>query len=277
MTPSTRDPLLDHIVVLVPHAVLVKPPSWLDAALTLFPGGRHADNLTENKLVLFPDGSYLELIAFLPGVDRSSHRWGACKEGSIIDWALTLAPTDENTRPEDAFPPVRERVAAAGTGLEYGPSVAGGRLRPDGQRVEWAVAVPHGTRDAKVTGKLPFWCFDRTERQLRVPHDRQEFVSHPCGAVGVASVEVLASSDTAIDDLTRVYDAVLGQRTGGKAYEWHLDVPEQYDGKHSSKASLRRSEDNNIVISLYTRLTRRQLEGDIGNNQTLLIDLIPVD
>lgn len=56
---------LDHIIVLVPYATLRSPPAWITENFTLAPGGRHADGKTENRLICFQDGSYLELIAFV--------------------------------------------------------------------------------------------------------------------------------------------------------------------------------------------------------------------
>ncbi|TVY52110.1 hypothetical protein LSUE1_G010379, partial [Lachnellula suecica] len=52
------------------------------------PGGRHADNATENKLICFADGSYIELIAFLSSPPPSNHWWGL-KPYGIIDFAFT--------------------------------------------------------------------------------------------------------------------------------------------------------------------------------------------
>jgi hypothetical protein len=56
---------LDHIIILVPYATLQTPPHWITSNFTFTPGGRHADGKTENRLICFQDGSYLELIAFI--------------------------------------------------------------------------------------------------------------------------------------------------------------------------------------------------------------------
>lgn len=66
-----------HIIILVPYELLTSPPSWLTSAFTISPGGRHADNRTENRLILLADGSYIELIAFInddPAL-RKGHWW----------------------------------------------------------------------------------------------------------------------------------------------------------------------------------------------------------
>ncbi|OCL03243.1 hypothetical protein AOQ84DRAFT_392409, partial [Glonium stellatum] len=76
-------PQLDHIVILLPHADLLNPPAWLTKHFTISPGGRHADNRTENKLILFQDGSYIELIAFIDDdpARRAGHWWGDASPG----------------------------------------------------------------------------------------------------------------------------------------------------------------------------------------------------
>ncbi|KAH7018228.1 uncharacterized protein B0I36DRAFT_435580 [Microdochium trichocladiopsis] len=119
---------LDHIVVLVPYHFLSglpglsasgngggadgtaaqaaagqeAAPEWFRELFTFSPGGRHADGLTENVLVLFKSGVYLEFIAFTPeaagataaagggGKGRQGHKWGGFAEGSVVDWAVTV-------------------------------------------------------------------------------------------------------------------------------------------------------------------------------------------
>ena len=56
---------LDHVILLLPYQDLLNPPSWLTSNFIVSPGGLHADGKTENRLVLFEDGTYLELIAFI--------------------------------------------------------------------------------------------------------------------------------------------------------------------------------------------------------------------
>lgn len=68
---------LDHVIMLLPYELVVKPPSWLTDHFVVSPGGVHADGKTENRLVLFQDGSYLELIAFIDDdpEKRRGHWW----------------------------------------------------------------------------------------------------------------------------------------------------------------------------------------------------------
>lgn len=179
---------LDHLVILVPD---------LDAAITdytalgftVVPGGTHADGATHNALVVFADGCYLELIAFLRA--SPGHRWGghaARGHSGFIDFALLPLP-DVGT----------VVAAAASRGLNYqGPS-DGGRLRPDGERLAWQIGTPP-------TADLPFLCGDVTPRALRVPEGAVRH--HPNGVTGVASLTV------AVGDMATAcahYAALLGQ------------------------------------------------------------------
>lgn len=134
MTPEYAA-ILDHIVILVPHSTLLNLPTWLTDAFAISSGGRHADGVTENRLILFSDGVYLELIAFVPGkeAERARHRWGDRREGTIVDWASTL-------HAEEGLDIVRDRVKSTGTGFEYKEAVDGGRTRPDGVELKWVIS-----------------------------------------------------------------------------------------------------------------------------------------
>ncbi|KAI1497999.1 glyoxalase-like domain-containing protein [Biscogniauxia marginata] len=232
--PPEITPLLDHVVILVPHSFLTSPPAWFaDGELFHFyPGGRHTDGRTENTLVLLPDGSYLEFIAFAPGLDpreRASHRWGRGAEGSVIDWAVTLH--------EKTFQDFRARVRDARTGIAYADLARGGRARPDGAELKWAVAAAERAPDPTASGgtdappallepgTVPFWCLDVTDRDLRVPYrgEAARRRRHPSGAVGVATVHVRVPRAAEAESIA-VYDVLLGERekkVKGDADEGH--------------------------------------------------------
>ncbi|KAJ9161575.1 hypothetical protein NKR19_g2153 [Coniochaeta hoffmannii] len=292
-------PVLDHIVILVPLPFLSNLPSWLTDSLTVLPGGTHADGLTENKLVVFGDGVYLELIAFVPGADpekRRSHRWARKAEGQIVDFACTLLQQEEEEdsagSPEAQFDAVRDRVRAAKTGYDYTDPAPGGRRTPDGTELKWAIAAPYvefhsGDERPYIVGELPFWCLDRTPRLLRVPRGDSDNLAHPCGALGVASVSVSVPADE-VPGLRGTYDAIAagpGQQVavegGDPAYTWKLEVPFPGATTHSELLLRTASEGSasegvHLSISLFTKAKSGQLEGDIGNGRRLVIDLIPV-
>ncbi|KAK5708172.1 hypothetical protein LTR97_000712 [Elasticomyces elasticus] len=157
---------LDHVIILLP------------------PGGRHADNKTENRLILFADGTYVELIAFINDdpKKRRGHWWD--KPFGIVDFALTTH------KPFD-YPTLQTRLEASGSGVSYAEPTAGGRTMPDGQELKWKVTFPLGAE----RGEVPFWCHDVTPRERRVPVS-EENTNHPCGATGMFSVVVHEQQDS---------------------------------------------------------------------------------
>ncbi len=168
------------------------------------PGGVHTGGLTHNALIPFEDGTYLELLAPTarwklvalrllgktlgrivaphPFTRRAVRRVRA-GEG-LVDYALAVSPLSG----------VRDVAGAIG-GVD-GP-VPGGRVRPDGERVAWTMALPR-------VPALPFLIEDVTPRHLRVPPS----IAHPNGARGVQIVSVVTASFAGT--VTR-YQALLGR------------------------------------------------------------------
>lgn len=185
---------LDHMVILVNNLTLASA-HYTRLGFTVTPGGKHADGATHNALVVFPDNTYLELLAFLRPTPE--HRWwhhAAHGEG-LIDFALLPDAIDQDVA--DA----RDR------GLALAGPIAGGRLRPDGQRVAWQSALPD-------TPDLPFLCGDVTPRTLRVPEGSAR--RHTNGATGIAAV-VVAVADLAASAAR--YRALLGGDATGPTFE----------------------------------------------------------
>ena len=162
---------LDHVIIAVDD---------LDSAVadyralgfTTIYGGRHANGATQNALVCFQDGTYLELLAPTgdtpqPGVTDFSpllqHGEG------LVGYALLS---------HDLFTDatgLRKRCANIG---EVGE---GRRLRKDGIELRWRTAEFDG-------GRSPFLIEDVTPRTLRVPDDI-ETVTHANGVTGIAKLE----------------------------------------------------------------------------------------
>lgn len=279
--------ILDHIVILVPHSTLLNPPLWLTDAFAISPGSRHANGVTENKLILFSDGVYLELVAFIPGkeAERAHHRWGERREGTIIDWANTL-------HTEEELSIIRERVNSFKIGWEYEKAVEGGRTRPDGTELKWITSV--WTLDGQLPdtrsfmgGELPFWCVDRTPRDLRIPYKTApEATNHPSGAVGVAGVTVFVADGYTAWGMMYTYDAIQGVH-GGKlhdqySWQWPLRVPDGGSVVESSKVCLIWSEKEEIVtekgrieLSLRSKSTTGIIGGRLGDGLPCLeIDFV---
>lgn len=113
---------LDHVVLLLPYKDITQPPEWLTQHFTISPGGRHADGKTENRLVLFADGTYLELIAFVDDdpEKRRGHWWD--RPFGVIDFALTT--------PDQEFGElsgITERLSHSGTQISYAAPKEGGK------------------------------------------------------------------------------------------------------------------------------------------------------
>ncbi|MFB6169832.1 MAG: VOC family protein [Haloarculaceae archaeon] len=120
-------------------------------------GGPHANGETEMSLVVFPDGSYLELLAPVRE-GATPTRWARHlrAETSPCAWAIPAPDIDATA----------ERAAAAG--IEVDGPLDGGRDRPDGTRVAWRFAFL-GPGDPGAV--LPFLIDDETPREYRVPTD----------------------------------------------------------------------------------------------------------
>ena len=237
---------LDHIVILVSPSVLADLPAWLTSSFTVLDGGRHSNAITENKLILFQDGVYIELIAFVQGTSpgkRASTRWGKRNEGEAVDFALTLLQSkragDGPFHLEDVFCSIiQDRVRESQTALEYSDPVAGGRVTPDGTELRWAISGPAWTTTSQsVEGELPFWCLDRTPRDLRVPfRSRPDVTNHACGAIGVRAVEmsIVGGEEDRGEKFRTVYTSFLGEghaaeeKVAGHLFSkryWELNVP----------------------------------------------------
>lgn len=207
--PTLIMPLhLDHVIILVPYAWLSSPPNWIKKNFTITPGGRHADNKTENFLIVFRDGFYIEFIAFINDLpsNREGHWWGK-KNFGIVDFALTSVVEAAGM----LYAKLGERlgrveVVDGEERVGYQRPVHGGRVRPDGQKVEWDVTFPVVDKGYQ-RGELPFFCQDRTSRDLRVPVPAASS-THPCGAYGVEEFYVYVSEERA-NTLAKVYEAVL--------------------------------------------------------------------
>lgn len=310
-TSTSTTPLVDHIVILIPHSFLSASPSWFADLFRFYPGGRHADGLTENTLALLADGSYLEFIAFVPGADparRAAHHWGGKEEGTVVDWALTLplplsSPEEDEgkektaaarlTGQQKAFREIQRRVRDARAGIEYADLAGGGRLRPDGAVLKWEVAFPKRADDGGPVerGTVPFWCLDVTPRELRVPYETAPgFAKHPSGAVGVAKIEVLVDPGNTVEGARAVYDVLFGQgakdetadaKAGGGG-EWKVGTLAG-QGVHSGGAVRLRAADADgsgglhINISFFTEdasLVGKSVGGKVDEKHTLTFNLV---
>ncbi|KAJ6263536.1 hypothetical protein Dda_2100 [Drechslerella dactyloides] len=231
---------LDHVIVLLPYRDLKDPPKWLTDKFIITDGGRHTDGKTENKLIVFQDGTYIELIAFVDDkVEyRHDHWWGARSYG-IIDWAFTTAATNPNQHHEficDYLQRIQhtnsktnwnpEGNCGMNGSFSYAAPQRGGRTRPDGTQLEWNVTFPtHTSLNGNYVTRpvnLPFFCHDVTPRELRVKGS----VAHPCGASGIGEVRILVDADC-LDLYSACARAVLGYEgpMSAKSKEVGVETP----------------------------------------------------
>ena len=217
-TPAVQ---IDHIVILLPYPQLVSPPSWLTTNFTISPGGVHSDGCTENKLILFQDGTYIELIAFINDdpARKEGHRWGK-KQFGLIDFALTTPPNSKGGDTAAAqYSAVAQRLSAttpaAALGIRYLEPIAGGRKNPGGTELQWKVTfpthetqVPQGTYASSVTGAVPFLCHDVTPRTLRVDINNVQATTHPSAVKGIAQFSVIVPPEK-LESYIDLYSLIL--------------------------------------------------------------------
>lgn len=183
---------------------------------TVTPGGKHQGGLTHNALIGFADGSYLELLAPLqPGLParlRVLRRLGLWRLAQIRRSPLQrrflshLADGEGLADLALATDDLQAAIGrAVGRGLALDGPLPGARLRPDGQRVLWQVAVPREP-------DLPFLIADQTPRALRVPSG--DAARHENGVTGIARVTVRTLD---LDQTARRYRALIGDEPLGEA------------------------------------------------------------
>jgi len=290
-------PALDHIVLLVPNETLANLPAWITDAFTVLDGGAHAGGETENKLIVFQDGSYIELISFVRDLDpekRARHRWGGRPDGHMIDWALSLlnpsVGSNDGGDPEQEFRKVQARVRETRVGLEYEDPVAGGRTTPEGTVLKWVTASPFFTHAAKDEsfggGELPFWCLDRTPRTLRVPHEDPANATHASKVVGIAGVTIVFKDGKLLERVSAVYDAVHGYTShlsGHSSHEWVFQAPVSSDGRGWTLRLRTANEadgDTGTLPDVFVQLTfftdgpLRKISGTIANGWKIEFDLV---
>ncbi|PPQ66022.1 hypothetical protein CVT26_010778 [Gymnopilus dilepis] len=209
---------LDHIVhITPPGSVDEVSKQFKELGFKVLPGGSHTDNLTQNALVVFPDGVYLELISFVhplsyyrPGTPehhaRDTHQWAHLPSG-WIDFAFLgnglRSPSQSISRL------INERSKKEGSGIEYDLEVEQGRVRHDGVQLRWLIS--QATKEADRRGVVPFFCGDvkPSSRKLRVPSDPPSNTSHPSNALGIAFVRVVVKPSS-FDKVFKQLKSVVG-------------------------------------------------------------------
>ncbi|CAH0046507.1 unnamed protein product [Clonostachys solani] len=259
---SDAQPILDHIVLFVSYETLQELPEKLKEHFKIIPGGGSTTGVTINKLLILPDGTYLEIVAFNKGIEperREAHRWSNATEGTVIDWAYTLNNPDE-------FEHIQRRVNSSESGVLYQKLVSGGRRRPDGVELKWSVILPVGAHQNRLQpGIAPFWCLDKTPRSLRVPYLAEDgkqpatCTQHPCGAQSVSMLEVLVPHALQ-PKIGKAYASIHTNAQGGRAWGYGTHGDSELAG---GLVALGESPDSTVKITL-------TLKGDKSQKITIL-------
>jgi Glyoxalase-like domain len=262
---------IDHIVLLVSTPFFEDPPSWLTSNFTITPGGSHTGQPSRNKLIIFADGTYLELFNWydtpppLSDENLPMRFWGPKKEG-LIDFALTSSAVSA----EECIGTVNEKFEQglwkdAGLGVRYQSPVAGSRTRGDGVEAKWKVTRPVFGGGENVLGEemfpggrmdAPFFCHDVTERGYRVACEDEKKTTHACGAKGIAAIEVLVPGER-MEEYAILWGKIVGSEakvrgagSGGNECVLDVGVPK---GGGRSKIVLREARSEKDLLRMKER------------------------
>lgn len=301
---SAAESVFDHVILLIPHSQLISLPQWLSDAFTILDGGVHEGGMTENKIVVFQDGVYLELIAFVDGLNpqrRAMHPWGKQPDGQIIHWAHTILSRedeDDSNKSEEKFRAVQARIQDSQVGIKYLDPEPGFRTMADGSKRIWANAIPNfdGYKGPIYINQQPFWTFDRTPRSLRAPLT-PENTSHPSGVVGVAGISLFIKDERVLNNMLPFYNAIFN-KPGVKEspssnvirYRWEAAAPAHaefgqrhfflYQGTKEAFTEEEMVEANGevpdifIKLSFYTKGKVGSVKGTLIKGTLITFDLI---
>lgn len=194
---------IDHLVILVRNlddAIR----SYQQLGFQVGRGGEHPGG-THNALVGFPNGTYLELIAFQEPEKPHDHRWYSylALGGGLVDFALGASDVEE------------ELARLRKSGLEYRGPMPGARKRPDGREIAWRMAWPAEER----SGELPFLIDDITPRTLRVPSG--DAAHHSNGATGVRELTIAVRD---LDEAAADFAAITGSEPSSRGRDDDLQA-----------------------------------------------------
>lgn len=146
----------DHFIVLV-NDLDAAARAYQQLGFAVRAGGEHPAFGSRNALVALADGTYIELVAFHEAARAAQSFWGAgvakLRAGEGFG-GYVLASNDL----ANDVAQLKQRA------LTVGEPAAGSRVRPDGQRVAWHIAL----LDNSPVGRLPFLIQDDTPRARRI-------------------------------------------------------------------------------------------------------------
>lgn len=192
---------LDHLIIAV---------NDLDDAINNFAalgftvrfGGVHASGATQNALIVFQDGTYLELMA----------PTGEPAKPNTADYTFLFARGEGFAGfclSSDDLTADAALIQAQGGNI--GSISEGGRVRPDGVEMRWRTAWIDEQ-------SLPFVMQDLSPRNLRVTDD-PALTTHANGATGIGALFVTDSPWAMPVALNQRFTAVFGEADGRGVYQ----------------------------------------------------------
>ncbi|KAL2852546.1 hypothetical protein BJY01DRAFT_208138 [Aspergillus pseudoustus] len=230
---------LDHLLLQFSQEQFETLPTWITDNFTVIDGGVHTGGISRNKLIIFHDGTYLELYNWI----TKPKDWRAQLPG---DFALTtLEPITAESSQERIANALATTPGDGGVGVTYLPPREGGRKNAEGIDVRWEIVKPGYTKTDGTPGDgfyprgrtdAPFFCHDITPRTRRVTYDLNSVTQHPSGATGIKHIEVLVPNGK-LGSYSDVYASIVGAAPDESdgAVEFRLCAP----GIHSFTGSLR--------------------------------------
>jgi hypothetical protein len=201
----------DHAIIAV-RDLAAATERYQAAGFVVQDGGQHPGRGTANAIVRF-GLDYLELITVesaeaavaAGGNSRVTAELLAEREGGLLGYALATSDID--------------RLAArlAELGVEATGPVAGERLRPDGQRLDWRLLIPFGTSWGTPWPMFIQWNTSEAER-LSVERPG----NHPNGVSGVAGIQVCTDE---AELAGRLLGVDLGLRRRGEGEPYRVATP----------------------------------------------------
>ncbi|KAL3496513.1 hypothetical protein BJX62DRAFT_221857 [Aspergillus germanicus] len=230
---------IDHLLLQFSQEQFETLPQWILDNFTVIDGGVHTGGLSRNKLIIFRDGTYLELYNWIARPED----W---RERLPGDFALTtLDPLTAEASQERIANALAGTPGDGGVGVTYSPPREGGRKNAEGFDVRWKIVKPGYTKADATPGDefyprgrtdAPFFCHDITPRTRRFTYDLTSVTQHPSGATGIKRIEVLVPRGE-LSRYSDVYASIVGaapEESDG-AIEFRLRAP----GVHNFYGSLR--------------------------------------
>jgi hypothetical protein len=184
----------DHAVILV-NDLEQAISDYQALGFNVFYGGEHAGGLTHNALIVFQDGTYLELLApthpdLLKQIDpndRSNFLFMFERGEGFGGYALLSQNLEGDV------------AGMENRGLKVQLRSPGGRVTPTGEELRWRSAMLDGSM-------TPFFIQDDTPRFLRVTKD-PDLQRQPNGISGIAGIMIPYSD---LNSGVNLYSTILG-------------------------------------------------------------------